>query len=211
MRNKVTSSTSDIRKLWKDGHKEFKGEIPPPTYPIFSWNREPIKLSDVYGDKGSFGKIVQVNPGDSSVLDVYAGAISSITINWRYITQTMPQMEQFEIMYLSDQSIKSVCYLDMLFFDQGPFKFEVFWDEQLNNLQTNDDDFAYISVGGQLTITGPMIVILDEQIPRLEKIVFRLYVTSEKSPICEIPLPQLVSHSVLEMEKVIHVNTQGEL
>lgn len=205
LEGKIISSTSSLKDLFRKG-KEVKEVTPPPTYPIFSWNRDPITLSETYGGKGSYGKIVH-DTGDGETLDIYAGAVSSIKVHWRYITQNIAEMEQFEIMYMSKQGIRSLMYLDMMFFDQGPFKFELEWDSHLNNLQTNDDDFAFVSVGGELTITGPMIVIMGK-VRRLEKVVFRLYVTSEESPICQIPLPRLVSHSVLEWEKVIHTDKE---
>ena len=203
---RMIQTTSNLRDIWRKT-KQPQDEFP--TYPIFSWKRDPIGLADPWGAQASYGKIVQQNAEDGSVLDVYAGSIATINVNWRYITQNIAEMEQFEIMYLSKQHIHSFFYVDMLFFDQGPFKFELVWNDAMNNLQTNDEDFSYVSVGGELKITGPMIVILG-QTSRLERIVFRLYTTSEKSPICEVPLPLLVSHSVLEMERVIHVNTEGD-
>jgi hypothetical protein len=176
-----------------------------PKFPLFAWNREPIALSASYKVHGSYGKMFKINVGEKTV-NIYAGAVASIKVNWKFIAQNMPQLEQFEILYQAQQHIHLFNYLDMVLFDEGPFVYEVVWDDKLNSLQANDDDIAYNSVSGTYTITGPMLVILQRDIPRIEEIVFRLYVTSAKSPICKVALPELLEHSVLEIDKVVSTN-----
>lgn len=196
---KVVSTGSKLNEIWPN-YQELKNR---PSYPILSWNREPINFTKYLGMRGSYKGIVQVSTDDEGVLDVYAGAVCSIKINWRYFTQNIAQMEQFEILYASQHHIRDFKYIDMVFFDQGPFKYEILWDDTLSSLTSADDNIAYISVGGTCTITGPMIIIMGPKVPRLNKILFRLYVTSASSPLCEVPMSTLVDKSVLIKEEEI--------
>jgi hypothetical protein len=114
-------------------------------------------------------------------------------------------MEQFEILYMSQQHMRQFCYMDLMVFDQGPLKFEVLWGDELTNLTINDDDIANIGISGSCIITGPMIVLLKKDIPGIEEIVFRLYTTVSQSPIIEVPLSKVLEQSVLKWKTIIPI------
>lgn len=183
-------------------NKEFK-DNKNPSFPIFAWNRDPLGFDPNFNQK--IMQLVESTGGGTG--KIWAGAIGQVAVRWKYYTQTMPEMEQFEVFYLLNRAINEPVMVELSVFDEDPVTYTLEWG-QLQNLEHNDDNIAYAGVSGDLTISGPILILINPEACLLEKIIFRVYVTVENSPIIEVPLSTLVDRSILDFNKEITIKRE---
>lgn len=156
----------------QDGlNDDAKPVAPNVSLPALAWARDSIQRAST----GRVGQIV-TSPVGGSVNDLRFTPVQ-FKYRFQYYTQSIQDLEIFEALWLTNQSINNITSVDVKIPGiDSSIAFAINWERDLEELFFNKDTNYYKSIGGSATITGVIVTgdlnVSEDDYPRIEEVKF---------------------------------------
>lgn len=143
-------------------------------FPILSYNRSVLRASEIYGSRRhqTIKKDLLNNVAETSTT-----LIGAYDFKFMFISQSMSEIEQFEVAYLTGSKISDILNITADLGSLGSMDYSVQWNLALDDLSINIDSTYYKILSGSATVTGPFTTFYGIQAPlitEIETLIFEL-------------------------------------
>ena len=121
--------------------------------PIFIYNRSILRKNDwgIGGRADSYDATLRLPSGGTVVYTPLNGAFD---INFLFVSKSIQAVEQFEVVFLSDEGISNTKELKVDMGDLGLFTYYMDFANEMTDKPIVKEEVYYKGVGGSLTVRG---------------------------------------------------------
>jgi len=145
----------------------------PKDLPILLWSRSTLKVDRPYEDRNQ--RDVFYSGDDPDKVEIIAGAISVLPIEFMLVANKMSDIEIAELVYMT--KIRGVSQYDVDYDKYGMVSYNVNWND-ISNFNSNSQNESYLSINFDCEVIGPWLLFA-KTYPRLKQIIstahFNLY------------------------------------
>lgn len=129
------------------------------TFPLIAWNRSPIVPEESLGRRKIYPK--GVHPDTSDGFRLYKSVFGQFEFRMIYISDNIPDIEAFELLYATASGVNSVKKITTTFPEIGSFDYFLTW-EDLADITFNKEGNVYIYIGASAIIRGGFVIFNDD-------------------------------------------------
>ena len=144
----LTYETSISR--WRTKNNMYCSKIE--TYPLFSFKRSVLKHVDAAMGHRAITERVKNKINDTKT-EIYKALHAYTTLSFLYITETIEEVETFEVMYLSEDGISSIRAFSVDFSPLGEFIYYT-TPKELADKTFESENNCYKMLAGEIDIRG---------------------------------------------------------
>jgi hypothetical protein len=135
--------------------------------PLMAFSRSPLRRSDELGRR-SPKKVIEKNMSAFNYSE-YKSLFGSFDFNYLFLTTDIRQIENFEILFYSEESLTSITELVVMVPGIGDWRFFLNWGE-IDSFDVNLSGTYYKSLGGVVRVTGFYLTLLSDDNPLILEI-----------------------------------------
>lgn len=129
------------------------------SFPLIAWNRSPVIPEESLGRRRVFPKGPHPTTPDGQRL--YKSVFGQFEFRMIYISDNIPDIETFELLYATTSGVNSVKTITTTFPEIGDFDYFLTW-EDLTDITFNKEGNVYIYIGASAIVKGGFVIFNDD-------------------------------------------------